>query len=98
MVALLCALNRFFELNENYKIFTLSVSVEKKAAGMTRDAGTQSTPHDLSSSSPSPASTPSIIERAIKRYGLEDADSPQSNAKIKTKEEVCCCTYFILNF
>ncbi|KAF5457425.1 hypothetical protein F2P56_021527 [Juglans regia] len=61
---------------------------ENKAEGMTRDVGTQSTLPDLSSSSPSPASTPSIIERAMNRYGLEDADSPHSNAKIKTKGEV----------
>ncbi|KAG6716264.1 hypothetical protein I3842_04G040700 [Carya illinoinensis] len=60
---------------------------ENKAEGMTRDVGTQSTLPDLSSSSPSPASTPSIIERAMNRYGLEDGDSPHSHAKI-TKEEV----------
>jgi hypothetical protein len=54
----------------------------------TRDVGTQSTPPDLSSSSPSPASTPSIVERSIKRFEIEAGDSPNSNAKIKTKEEV----------
>ncbi|XP_062150548.1 uncharacterized protein LOC133859230 isoform X2 [Alnus glutinosa] len=63
---------------------------ENKVEGMmsTRDVGTQSTPPDLSSSSPSPASTPSIIERSIKRFEIEAGDSPNSNAKIKTKEEV----------
>jgi hypothetical protein len=56
---------------------------------MTRDVGTQSTPPELSSSSPSPASTPPIIERSIKRFGIEAGDSPNSSAKIKTKQEVC---------
>ncbi|KAK7295605.1 hypothetical protein RJT34_18516 [Clitoria ternatea] len=57
---------------------------EKKKEGMTRDVGTQSTPPYLSSSSPSPASTPSIIERSKTRA----ADSPNSNAKTKSEEEV----------
>ncbi|XP_061367020.1 uncharacterized protein LOC133310141 [Gastrolobium bilobum] len=57
---------------------------EKKKEGMTRDVGTQSTPPYLSSSSPSPASTPSIIERSKNRA----ADSPNSNAKTKSEEEV----------
>ncbi|KAG2714951.1 hypothetical protein I3843_03G056300 [Carya illinoinensis] len=61
---------------------------EKRTEGTTRDVGTQSTPPDLSSSSPSPVSTPSIIERSINRYGLEGADSPRSNAKTKPKQEV----------
>ncbi|KAL0015270.1 hypothetical protein SO802_002339 [Lithocarpus litseifolius] len=62
---------------------------EKRTEGMmTRDVGTQSTPPDLSSSSPSPTSTPSIIERSIKRCGLEAGDSPISNAKIITEEPV----------
>lgn len=52
---------------------------------MTRDVGTQSTPPYLSSSSPSPASTPSIMERPKTRA----ADSPNSNAKTKSEEEVC---------
>nr|XP_023903800.1 uncharacterized protein LOC112015610 isoform X2 [Quercus suber] len=60
---------------------------EKRTEGMmTRDVGTQSTPPDPSSSSPSPTSTPSIIERSIKRCGLEAGDSPISNAKIITEE------------
>ncbi|KAL1361116.1 hypothetical protein HN51_006483 [Arachis hypogaea] len=57
---------------------------EKKKEGMTRDVGVQSTPQYLSSSSPSPASTPSIIERSKNRA----ADSPNSNAKTKSEEEV----------
>lgn len=56
---------------------------------MTRDVGTQSTPPELSSSSPSPASTPPIIERSLKRFGVEAGDSPNSSAIIKTKQEVC---------
>ncbi|CAK8540902.1 unnamed protein product [Lathyrus sativus] len=56
---------------------------EKKKDGMTRDVGTQSTPPYLSSSSPSPTSTPSIIERSKTR----DVDSPNSNSNAKTKSE-----------
>lgn len=61
---------------------------EKKAESMTRDVGTQSTPPDLSSGSLSPASTPSILERALKRCGTENGDSPNSNTKSKTEEKV----------
>ncbi|XP_057436263.1 uncharacterized protein LOC130728730 [Lotus japonicus] len=57
---------------------------EKKRRGRTRDVGTQSTPTYLSSSSPSPASTPSIIERSK----TVATDSPNSNAKTKSEEEV----------
>ncbi|XP_054786189.1 uncharacterized protein LOC129292630 [Prosopis cineraria] len=57
---------------------------EKKKDGKTRDVGTQSTLPYLSSSSPSPASTPSITDRSIK----ELADSPSSNAKTKPDQEV----------
>ncbi|XP_027351444.1 uncharacterized protein LOC113862563 [Abrus precatorius] len=63
---------------------TLPLYAEKKKEGMTRDVGTQSTPQYLSSSSPSPASTPSIIERSKTRA----VDSPNSNAKTKSEEEV----------
>ncbi|XP_027073304.1 uncharacterized protein LOC113777888 isoform X2 [Coffea eugenioides] len=53
---------------------------EKKMRSMsTRDIGTQSTPPDFSSDSPSPAPTPSIEERSIKR-----SDSPVSSEKIKS--------------
>ncbi|XP_059670567.1 uncharacterized protein LOC132316077 isoform X2 [Cornus florida] len=64
---------------------------EKKEWSMnTRDVGTQSTPPDLSSSSsPSPASTPPIEERSIKRGDAVIGDSPFSNiAKTKSEEEV----------
>ncbi|KAJ7974217.1 putative LuxR family transcriptional regulator [Quillaja saponaria] len=57
---------------------------EKKMEGTTRDVGTQSTPPYLSSSSASPSSTPSIKERSIKRCG----DSLNSNANIKSQEEI----------
>lgn len=57
---------------------------------MTRDVGTQSTPPDLSSSSPSPASTPPIVERSLKRCGLQGGDSPNSNAKLKSEEKASC--------
>ncbi|KAG4926012.1 hypothetical protein JHK87_051552 [Glycine soja] len=57
---------------------------EKKKEGMTRDVGTQSTPPYISSTSPSPASTPSITERSKPLV----SDSPNSNAKTKSEEEV----------
>ena len=62
--------------------------------GMTRDVGTQSTPPDLSSSSPSPTSTPSIIERSLQRHQAGAGESPNSNAKFKSEEEVC--SFFFL--
>ncbi|KAJ4850076.1 hypothetical protein Tsubulata_019370 [Turnera subulata] len=58
-----------------------------KMEGMTRDVGTQSTPHDLSSSSPSPTSTPSIIERSLKRCEAEAEDSPNCNQNSKTEDQ-----------
>ncbi|XP_062106334.1 uncharacterized protein LOC133817752 [Humulus lupulus] len=62
---------------------------EKKMEAMTRDVGTQSTPPDLSSSSLSPASTPPITERSLKRFGIEGGgDFPNSNAKVKPEELV----------
>lgn len=74
------------------------VFAESKMEGMTRDVGTQSTPPDLSSASPSPASTPSIMEGWLKRCeAVASGDSSNSNAKIKSKEEVCI-TFFINNF
>ncbi|KAK3212118.1 hypothetical protein Dsin_016824 [Dipteronia sinensis] len=56
---------------------------EKKMEGTTRDVGTQSTPPDLSSTSPSPASTPSIIKSEA-----EAGDSPNYYAKMTAEEEV----------
>uniref|UniRef100_A0A5B7AVY7 Uncharacterized protein n=1 Tax=Davidia involucrata TaxID=16924 RepID=A0A5B7AVY7_DAVIN len=63
---------------------------EKKVWGMTRDVGTQSTPPEVSSSSPSPASTPPIEERSMKRVEAEVlGDSPISHiAKLKSEEQV----------
>ncbi|KAE8713338.1 Detected protein of unknown function [Hibiscus syriacus] len=50
--------------------------------------GTQSTPPDLSSDSLSPASTPSILDRALKHCGTETGDSTDSNTKSKADEKV----------
>ncbi|XP_034705761.1 uncharacterized protein LOC117929559 isoform X1 [Vitis riparia] len=69
---------------ENFVQFPIQ---EKKMEGMTRDVGTQSTPPDRSSSSPSPTSTPSIIERSLQRCRAEGGESPNSNAKLKSEEE-----------
>ncbi|XP_022134098.1 uncharacterized protein LOC111006452 isoform X2 [Momordica charantia] len=60
---------------------------EKKVEGMTKDVGTQSTPPDRSSASPSPASTPPIKERSLKACGKEETASPNSNSKPKNKSE-----------
>ncbi|XP_021887977.1 uncharacterized protein LOC110807224 isoform X3 [Carica papaya] len=59
---------------------------EKKMEGTTRDVGTQSTPPEISSGSPSPASTPPIIERSPKRSEEEASDSPNYNAKLTAEE------------
>lgn len=61
---------------------------EKKVVGATRDVGVQSTLADLKSGSPSPASTPSIGERMTKRCSAENSESPHSNSKTKSEEEV----------
>ncbi|XP_050133960.1 uncharacterized protein LOC126610030 [Malus sylvestris] len=59
----------------------------KKTEGMTRDVGTQSTPHDLSSSSsPSSTSTPPIVERSLNRF--RGGDSSRTSAKLKSDDEV----------
>ncbi|KAG4911903.1 hypothetical protein JHK82_052490 [Glycine max] len=57
---------------------------EKGKEGMTRDAGTQSTPPSLVSSNPSTDLTPSIIKSPIKL----SEDSLNSNTKTITEEEV----------
>ncbi|KAG6581165.1 hypothetical protein SDJN02_19767 [Cucurbita argyrosperma subsp. argyrosperma] len=57
------------------------------ANAMTRDVGTQSTPTNVGSSSPSPASTPPIVDRALKRCELEE-NSPSSNSKVTPETEV----------
>lgn len=65
-------------LHENEAHFPIQ---EKKVGSMTRDVGTQSTPAELSScsSSPSPAPTPSIEERSIRRDKADTDDSPTTN-------------------
>ncbi|XVF23108.1 hypothetical protein REPUB_Repub13aG0009200 [Reevesia pubescens] len=62
---------------------------EKKAESMTRDVGTQCTPPDHSSGSLSPASTPSILDRSLKRCETKNGDSPSSSTKSKADEQVC---------
>ncbi|KAK7271782.1 hypothetical protein RJT34_27963 [Clitoria ternatea] len=57
---------------------------EKGKEGMTRDAGTQSTPQDLSSNNPSNDSTSTIIKTSIKI----SEDCLNSNAKTIYEEEV----------
>ncbi|KAK2986833.1 hypothetical protein RJ640_011058 [Escallonia rubra] len=82
---------------------------EKKVLGnmMTRDVGTQSTPPELTSSSPSPASTPPIQERSTKCNLAEGGDSLNSSPKLeevegketreneetigKAKKQICRC-------
>ncbi|XP_073044780.1 uncharacterized protein [Primulina eburnea] len=53
----------------------------------TRDIGTQSTPVDVSSRSPSPIHTPSIEERSIKKSENEGGDSSVSSGKIFTSDK-----------
>ncbi|KAL0540593.1 hypothetical protein IC582_020601 [Cucumis melo] len=61
---------------------------EKKMDGMrTKDVGTQSTPPDRSSTSPSPASTPPIKERSLKECGKEQTGSSNSYSIPKKKLE-----------
>ncbi|CAH8364608.1 unnamed protein product [Eruca vesicaria subsp. sativa] len=60
------------------------VRVEKKAMGLKRDVGTSV---DLSSGSPSPAKTPPIMERSLKRH-VEANDSPiDFNIKLESQQE-----------
>ncbi|KAG4175081.1 hypothetical protein ERO13_A11G162400v2 [Gossypium hirsutum] len=61
---------------------------ETTAESLTRDVGTQSTPPALSSGSLTPVSTPSILERATHRWGTVNEDSPISNTKSKSDEQV----------
>ncbi|KAF8081076.1 hypothetical protein N665_0908s0031 [Sinapis alba] len=69
---------------------------EKKVMGLKREVGIQSTSVDLSSGSPSPAKTPPIMERSLKRQ-MEANDSPvdfnlnlegqQEDLKLEDKED-----------
>ncbi|CAN6872899.1 unnamed protein product [Brassica oleracea] len=63
------------------------VRAEKKVVGLKRDVGIQSTSVDLSSGSPSPAKTPPIMERSLKRH-VESNDSPvEFNLKLEGQQE-----------
>lgn len=65
--------------------------------GTTRDVGTQSTPPELSSSSPSPASTPPILERSLKRCEAGE-DSPKCNGKLRAEGKVRIYVFPLLFF
>lgn len=52
---------------------------------LTRDAGTQSSPHDLSSSSNSPDSAPPIKEITVTSCGIE-GETREFHDQLKTKE------------
>ena len=59
----------------------------------TKDVGTQSTPPDRSSTSPSPASTPPIKERSLKECGKEQTGSSKSYSIPKKKLEKVVSTF-----
>lgn len=71
-------------------MYNFLVFSESKEAGTTRDVGIQiGTPAVSSSSSTlSPASTPSIQDRAPKLYGMEGGESSNSSLKLKSEVEV----------
>nr|AAM64500.1 putative protein with poly glutamic acid stretch [Arabidopsis thaliana] len=61
---------------------------EKKVVGMKRDVGIQSTTSvDLSSGSPSPAKTPPIMERSLKRHVEADDWQVDINLKVKGQQQ-----------
>ncbi|ANM68946.1 mental retardation GTPase activating protein [Arabidopsis thaliana] len=61
---------------------------EKKVVGMKRDVGIQSTTSvDLSSGSPSPAKTPPIMERSLKRHVEADDWPVDINLKVKGQQQ-----------
>ncbi|XP_010453756.1 PREDICTED: uncharacterized protein LOC104735627 isoform X4 [Camelina sativa] len=66
----------------------LLARAEKKVVGLKRDVGIQSTTSvDFSSGSPSPAKTPPIMERSLKRH-VEADDSPVDfNLKLEGQQE-----------
>ncbi|XP_042492798.1 uncharacterized protein LOC122072280 isoform X2 [Macadamia integrifolia] len=67
---------------------------DKKMENMnTVHVGTQSTPPDLSSSSPSPTSTPSIKERPLKSCEGEGGESPNFSSKPKSEEDQSTNSY-----
>ncbi|EFH47959.1 predicted protein [Arabidopsis lyrata subsp. lyrata] len=66
----------------------LLARAEKKVVGVKRDVGIQSTTSvDLSSGSPSPAKTPSIMERPLKRHVEADDPPLDFNLKLKGQQE-----------
>ncbi|CAH8387720.1 unnamed protein product [Eruca vesicaria subsp. sativa] len=63
------------------------VRAEKKVVGLKRDVGIQSKSVDLSSGSPSPAETPPIMERSLKRH-VDANDSPVDfSLKVEGQQE-----------
>ncbi|KAK4426698.1 hypothetical protein Salat_1438500 [Sesamum alatum] len=75
--------------SQGLKLFHSSSHELWEETGTMRDVGTQSTPGLVSSSSPSPADTPSIEERSIKVSEAEGGDSsPLSSGKLKSEIEV----------
>ncbi|XP_030461122.1 uncharacterized protein LOC115681343 [Syzygium oleosum] len=78
--------NKLASSNPQENVLQIPIQ-EKKVARPTRDVGVQSTPADLKSSSPTPASTPSIGERMTKRCSEESGESSHSNSKMKSEEE-----------
>ncbi|KAJ0243606.1 Mental retardation GTPase activating protein [Hirschfeldia incana] len=60
---------------------------EKKVVGLKRDVGIQSTSVDLSSRSPSPAKTPPIMERSLKRHVEADESPVDFNLKLEGQQE-----------
>ncbi|KAL3813239.1 hypothetical protein ACJIZ3_014507 [Penstemon smallii] len=63
------------------------IQIQGTKTGTTRDVGTQSTPVDLSSSSPSPTHTPSIKETSTK-HSVGGGDSPLFSEKLTSEKEV----------
>ncbi|GMH19028.1 hypothetical protein Nepgr_020869 [Nepenthes gracilis] len=62
---------------------------KQQMVSRTRDVGTQSTPHEESSGSPSPTSTPSIHESTLKLCEEENGDhASNSGAKINSIEQI----------
>ncbi|KAI6691575.1 hypothetical protein NL676_028403 [Syzygium grande] len=78
--------NKLASSNPQENVLQIPIQ-EKKVARPTRDVGVQSMLADLKSSSPTPASTPSIGERMTKRCSEESRESSHSNSKMKSEEE-----------
>ncbi|KAL0728018.1 hypothetical protein Bca4012_024111 [Brassica carinata] len=70
-----------------YALDPVLVRAEEKVVGLKLDVGIKSTSVDSSSGSPSPAETPPIMERSLKRY-VEANDSPVDfNLKLEGQPE-----------